>query len=438
MNASIKQKLKDNEVVTLATKFLDEFQKLAAAQSGIPKGLGFSYGAAGFVNYTPQLIDALNQFVHRCAKALGPAAAHEKAIAQTAWKQAHAFVATNAKIADAVGALLDAVYEAGTKSVDYVVSNYLYRLSPGVTEIRIGRVRAIATQDFVAEREKTHPNDPVNVVAGGGYSYDVVDQQIIVSMYPMLWTAAVDAIVENSEEEARWLIDVAVSLLRLTYPSHQWVGFFPNNGDKETHPTRPTPAEDHSLKYLADASISSGGGVLASWYEIDEQVRDFTLGQSFITMAALITSPPDRSLALRVSQGLGWLTRGRQATDRAERLLYFFTAIEALLSSDDKTAPVTQTISRHGAVLLSSDNATRALIASEIRRLYAFRSALVHQGNRSVFWSSANTAQRLAESMYFVVLAKTDLKMKHVTFSDQLSAASYGLPWPPMAASEGA
>jgi hypothetical protein len=35
-------------------------------------------------------------------------------------------------------------------------------------------------------------------------------------------------------------------------------------------------------------------------------------------------------LAERVGQGLGWLTRGRQAEDRAERLLYFFTAIEAL------------------------------------------------------------------------------------------------------------
>jgi hypothetical protein len=43
-----------------------------------------------------------------------------------------------------------------------------------------------------------------------------------------------------------------------------------------------------------------------------------------------------------VGQGLGWLSRGRQAESRTERFLFFFTALEALLSSDDKGDPVTQ------------------------------------------------------------------------------------------------
>ena len=49
------------------------------------------------------------------------------------------------------------------------------------------------------------------------------------------------------------------------------------------------------------------------------------------------------------------MTRGRQARDRSERLLFFFTAIEALLSGDDKTAPVTQTIARRAATILVDD-----------------------------------------------------------------------------------
>jgi hypothetical protein len=152
--------------------------------------------------------------------------------------------------------------------------------------------------------------------------------------------------------------------------------------------------------------------------------------QKFISQAELIFDPPKKSLAERVSQGLGWQTRGRQAEDRAERLLYFFTAVEALLSMDDKTAPVVQTIARHAAVLLTNDNSARAEAAGEVKKLYALRSSLVHAGNRAILWSAANGAQILAESLFDAVLDKVDLKMKHETFCNELANASYGMAWP--------
>jgi len=177
----------------------------------------------------------------------------------------------------------------------------------------------------------------------------------------------------------------------------------------------------------------AAGVTTPDWYEIDAKIVEFAETENFIAKAKLITSPPAKGLAERVSQGLGWLTRGRQADDRAERLLYFFTAIEALLSTDDKSAPVMQTISRHAAVLLHSDNARRVKTAVEIRRLYNFRLALVHAGNRSVFWTAANTAQQIAELLFVRVLRDADLTTSRSEFSAALSKASYGLLWPPAA-----
>src|SRR5260370_3000021 len=104
--------------------------------------------------------------------------------------------------------------------------------------------------------------------------------------------------------------------------------------------------------------------------------------------------------------------------------------MEALLANDDKTAPVVQIIARHGSVLLADDNAVRHRAGANIKKLYSLRSSLVHAGNRSVLWSATNGAQVLAEEMFSVVMDKADLKMTHISFCDDLSAASYGVPWP--------
>jgi hypothetical protein len=176
--------------------------------------------------------------------------------------------------------------------------------------------------------------------------------------------------------------------------------------------------------------VLAGGSQTPSWYQIDTNLVTTVSDKDFIAKADSIFAPTKKSLAERVSQGLGWLTRGRQAEDRAERLLYFFTGIEALLSNDDKTAPVTQTIARHAAVLLTNDNEERFKIATHIKSLYNSRSALVHAGNRSILWSSANSAQQLAKTMFWVVLQKADLKIAHAKFCDGLAASSFGLPWP--------
>ena len=81
-------------------------------------------------------------------------------------------------------------------------------------------------------------------------------------------------------------------------------------------------------------------------------------------------------------RGLGGLMRGRQTVDRAERFLLLFHGYGGSLSSDDKAAPVVQTIARHAAVILQHDPRKPASCFGII--LYAARSALVHAGRRNV------------------------------------------------------
>lgn len=136
------------------------------------------------------------------------------------------------------------------------------------------------------------------------------------------------------------------------------------------------------------------------------------------------------SVGARVAQGLGWMSRGRQTPDRSERLLYFFTAMEALLTNDDKSAPVTQTIARHASVILAKTPGERIKIANEIKKLYGARSSLIHAGKRTVTRRDANMIQSIVESTYLHVMSNVDPLTKFEVLNTALAIASYGGPWP--------
>lgn len=430
--------VKDKELVAFATAFLSAYATSAASADGgvssKTKGRPYSLGAGGIVEITEEISEAQSGFVHCAAKLLKSKAAHEKAIANIATNHAHEFVATgSSKIEDAAAAMIKEVFEKATASFEYLAPNFLFRLEPPAKEITIGRVKAMRTADFSVEWKAKYPEHQVEFVPGNGFSLQLAPKKII-EMRATCWIVDVDAVAENVEEEGKWLIDIAASFLRLSHD--RWLGNFPGLGVVEPHPVRSTQLHNEGVK-IQGSSLLAGGGRVPAWYEIDDGVVATSQTSEFIARAGLIFDPPKKSVAERVSQGLGWLTRGRQAEDRAERLLYFFTAIEALLSSDDKTAPVVQTIARHAAVLLTNDNVARAEIASDLKKLYAFRSSLVHAGNRGVLWSGANGAQMLAEAMFRTVLDKADLKIRHENFCNELAAASYGTDWPPTAKSSG-
>ena len=104
--------------------------------------------------------------------------------------------------------------------------------------------------------------------------------------------------------------------------------------------------------------------------------------------------------------------------------------MEALLTSNDKSAPITQTIARHASVILAHKPEDRVKIASQIKDLYGLRSSLVHAGKRGVSKTDADAVQYLVESLYDRVLDQMALDADAQKFSNALEQASYGGPWP--------
>ena len=250
-----------------------------------------------------------------------------------------------------------------------------------------------------------------------------------VTLPRVCWLVTLTTAKGNVEEEATWQTNVALALLRLSYPEKRY-DFFPRPGDIEAMPFVKPLMEQQGVT-LASDGMSAGGSSVPRAYVIDDDVVEVTESEEFRERAdQIFSSKHTDRLANRFGQGLGWLTRGRQTSDQAERFLFFFTAIEALLSSDDKSAPVVQTICRHASVLLSNRPTERIRISKEMAKLYGQRSALVHAGKRNVSWTDANVVQSIAEELYTRVLNEYNLTSKLGDFQGSLSQASFGLRWP--------
>jgi hypothetical protein len=243
------------------------------------------------------------------------------------------------------------------------------------------------------------------------------------------WRITVQAAPGNVKEQATWLVNIALGFLRLSYPNKRY-HFFPAVGDVETMPFVKPELAEQSLT-ITDSGISGGGRSTPRVYLVDDEMAAVTATEEFKSRAKAIFEPGHGSLAERFGQGLGWLTRGRQTDDRAERLLFFFTAIEALLSNDDKTAPVVQTIARYAAVILTDESKERIQVAADIRSLYIVRSALVHGGKRTASQDDSIRTQYIAECLYRRVMDRMPLTTTFTNFQKSLSDASYGLSWPP-------
>ncbi|NTC82134.1 HEPN domain-containing protein [Agrobacterium tumefaciens] len=424
-------KKNDPELLAEAKSFVSAFTSSATKREEIASfnsDSGISMGAAGVVEIDSSIALPLRKFIDRAERLLGHNASHRRAIHDTALIAAHTAVAGQMPDSKAASAIIDAVWEQALTTFEWIAPNRVFRFLHDVDQIKIGRVRAMLTTVIISERNAKHPLDKLTIDPTGESGLEFhEDGRVIVQMPHTCWAVDVDAINQHVETEGKWLIDVAISYLRLCHDD--WKSNFPNVGDKEPHPINRAQHLNEGVKFQ-DSKVLAGGGKLPHWYQIDAEVVRTASDPKFIKNADLIFSPPSKSLAERVAQGLGWLTRGRQAEDRAERLLYFFTAIEALLTNDDKTAPVTQTIARHAAVMLTDDNNIRHEISGKIKKLYEFRSALVHTGSRSVSGWVADQAQEIAESLYQITLERVDVSCSHVAFNQKLAAASYGVPWP--------
>jgi hypothetical protein len=367
-----------------------------------------------------------SQIVARCVKLLGSKAGDDIEVSNNLWKTSTDTLQSEPKSDDAVVAFFARMDELAAVSLSYLAPNHLVRLVEEVDRLDIGPVRVL-TGAVAASHLNTGNDNPRWTAVVGVPGTTFSGEKITVGVANPCWLIEARASKGNIAEEASWLSSVAISLLRLTaYDTLD--GRFPDYGDVEPHPFQ-AAAPDNEHIILDGKMLSTGGKACRYIYTVTPRTLERCDSQPFRTIAESIFNPPTKSVAERVAQGLGWLARGRQAKDRAERFLNFFTAVEALLSMEDKTAPVIQTIARHAACILSDTPDARHKTAKLLRDLYVARSALVHAGARNVTSMEMRAIHMIAESLFLNVLHKVELNDSLQDFHAELQTSSYGSLW---------
>ncbi|WP_147041160.1 HEPN domain-containing protein [Skermanella aerolata] len=385
-----------------------------------------------FFNRTGQVENLLRVLVARAVKAVGPEAGSEKEIQDIAWKYAAADESQIKRVEAISEKLVEDISQLIGQLYDFVTSNHLIVFEEGVSSLEIGPVKAIPAKPFFDEFDKLPIDIKLKFEVDKKFYFEFSPEDYSLKVHDTLWSVKVEASRVNVEEEARWFIGVAISLLRLHM--EEPMPLYPRIGEVEINPIDP-PMNTYTGIKMRNQTFRFEDRGRTRVYIINEKSCAIASDPSFRNKVDIIfNAKPKRkasSVALRVAQGLGWLARGRQASDRSERLLHFFTAIEALLSRDDKNSLVVQTISRHASVILTNDIHERTKQSSKLKKLYTERSKLVHQGAHSVHQNDVDHTQFYAEALYRKVLEYADLEAQHDTFSKTLSECSEEeLPWP--------
>lgn len=401
----------------------------AKLHSAISAG-GFRFHQGYTFSVGPDVSAAQRAVVDRCMRLLGARLGSEKDVERLLWDTlANELASGSFSDAGFASAFRQGLTTSAQIVRRVVAPNYAFRLSPGLDIVTVGPVAIRRGSSIVDEvmswdslgkwKIKTTEGEP---------GLAVVDGTPEIAVANCCFDVSVLAAQQNADEEAFWVVDVATSLLRLMVPD--WESYAPSIGQVEaTAVVRPKGSTGTAK--LVEKTIQAGGWSLPGFYVLGANQAAQIADASFQARAKSILSPAPNSVGERAAQALGWLTRGRQSFERAQRLLFFFTALEAILSSDDKSAPVIQTIARHAGVVWTNDVAGRAKLADTVKRLYAARSALVHAGSRQVSKSDADSIQYIVEGIIFRVLKEIDLALPYAQLVSELSTASHGLPWKP-------
>jgi hypothetical protein len=396
----------------------DDFRKVA------DKGLR-AIGKATFVN-TREAEHSLVAVVDRCIKLLGTTASHERDIESAAWSCA---AENEGDVGTAVTVFATTVNSLASSNFNYIAPNYVIVFDDGIRALNIGPVGALLSEDIAGEITRGEVLDSSwQVGIGEEPGLEIEGKVFKLTFAPVSWRVDVSASPGNVDEHALWLIDIALGLLRLSYPLNLAnLKFSTSQGTIEPNPTIRTDGRARTVVQSSDG-VSFGRLITPGFYKITKPLMEHFKTIGFEQRARDIFDGKENTIAERLKQGLGWLTRGRQSRVRSERFLFYFTAIEALLS--DKQGPVTDTIARHAATILVEDPAGRYDLADKIRKHYSTRSKLVHRGERGVSDSMANDLQSIAENLFWSVLKKVPLDAHYQSFQDDLKKAGYGTPWP--------
>lgn len=378
-------------------------------------------------NYNSDVSKSLGNLVQICTKKLGSKSGHETDVERVAWEIASTMDPNDIESA-VKDFTLNVEKQSRTESI-YIAPNFTVELLDNINELEVGPVKI--------RKSSTLPNDYVKSSDRFIWMFhSSSDPRIILSseglniFYPdFCWEVKLNTSPGNVEEEAFWLISIALSCIRFFYPVDHKNPSYPMWGKKEAHPiTPPVFNNPRIIVRTQDRNVNAGGGSFPLLYTVDNKVFEHFKQSGFEKFTETIFNYKNNTVAERVAHGLGWMTRGRHSEDRSERFLFFYTAIEALVSTGDKSAPVIQTIARNAASILDDRPEVRSSIAKNIIESYGFRSSLVHGGRRQVSLTQSYRAQQLAEGLYDAVIKHIDLTMKNEDFENVLREASYGMP----------
>lgn len=205
----------------------------------------------------------------------------------------------------------------------YINDNHVIHLKSG--PITIGPVRALMAKNLSEILSERHPDAGWLLTSGGAKARDVVLKP---NMSAVCWEVHLKSAPRQVEVRAEQLIGLALSILRLSLEEKP--PLYPDIGEIETSSASPNKLSDTSIVITGNSVLSRGSAPLG--YMVDYKISALIRTNEFKERAELLFNPKKNSVADRVSKGLVWQTRARQSIDRAERLLFFFTSIEALLT----------------------------------------------------------------------------------------------------------
>jgi hypothetical protein len=382
-----------------------------------------------YFEITDEITKAQQSFSRKAMTKLGPVKSHAKVIDKVLWD-----IVVSVKDPSQLekSEFLDSALEKIEAESNSVCEFYrpcpLIHLPTNTNRIEIGRVAIDRTTARIDEFRNF--NEQIKFDVGNEWTHSMLfssDRAEIVMQLPQtMWSINLAAADPVREEEGLWLTDVALSLLRMAVSPEHLGTLAPRLGKIEPHPFHPHEIQDHSFTLKQGGGATFGGLTAANNYHLENEAA-LTLSNAIVKdkIDKIFEAKP-KSIAERFYQGCGWMTRGRRSKDRSDRLLYFFTAIESLLTPSGNQSPIIDTIARHAAVLLSDDNTNRVSIAKDIKKLYRVRSQLVHFGTRGAFDFDANSVQEIAELIFMRIWHDFDLSLEHKGFHELLSRASYG------------
>jgi len=367
--------------------------------------------------------DAINRLTH----IMGPVFSDEEENYALIWKIAaeRSKSPITMSVGDAIGKVFADLIKNVVKPRTFINQNCAVAFRDSINDLRIGPVRAVKRAILETELSvKEIESEYLSTIYATPYGDEIISDERIKP--DLLWEISITASIKNIMEQAVWMIDVALGFIRIAEIQqphyHPYFSSCPEANPfwNRSHRAYGVLLEEGCRHFLSD-------NVDTIW--IDAGIHATLMTDPCMKYMAIFNAKKG-SVGARIAQGLGWMTRGRQASDRSQRLLYFFTAMESLLTSSDKAAPVIQTIARHASVILAKTPETRIEIANKIKKLYGARSSLVHAGERTVTRYDADLIQSIVESIYLSVMSKVDPMMNFDELNTALATASYGGPWP--------